>query len=164
MPHPISRRITPPSFSSPPVPGARAEEDAGAVRGPPAVGVLAADAVPRAEGAGRPSATAPCTEPPTSCPGFRPVPAAGLFTSISQMRKRAWGSRSGVGAQRACPRACVRLCAMHHYCQEGGVGGLLSVGGSHGAGGAVLCTWFSTHFRGEKTATSLVPSFCSCCS
>ena len=36
-------------FLTTPVPGARAQEDTGAIRGPPAVGVLTTNAVPRAD-------------------------------------------------------------------------------------------------------------------
>ena len=46
--------VTLPTPPTSPVPGARAQEDTGAIRGPPAVGVLTTNAVPRADkGPGR---------------------------------------------------------------------------------------------------------------
>lgn len=52
---------TPSPTPCPPVPGAGAEEDAGAIRGPPAVGVLTANTIPRADG--DPSPTVPYEAP-----------------------------------------------------------------------------------------------------
>lgn len=65
-PRSAGRSGTPPPASVPPVPGAWAEEDTGAVGRPPAVGVLTANAVPRAyKGPAGPSATAPRAVAPT---------------------------------------------------------------------------------------------------
>lgn len=100
-----------------PVPGARAQEDAGAVRGPAAVGVLAADAVPRAgEGVALSYGHGQPRRPPLA--GVRAMSSTPHFTA------KKTEARESARPRRLCPQG---LCP-----GSGGLGSLVTTAASRG--------------------------------